>query len=307
MNQIKINTWQEWENICTYLASEKVKSVLSEKTGFIHYGSPGQSQFGVDLVPNSYISKKVVVQCKHLNGMLTEKIVEGELKKTDKYSNDIDVYLIYTTGKRDARLIDKLEHGHKGIYQRADGKKFNYFIFYWDDMNPLVEWSDEALSCFFPNLFQQRLDAQREAYLNSLQSLRDYIPIVLTKKDLEWLEKWDFYKGWMYEEDINPFLKLKDDVYQLGNVLRAPNIFTCSNNVLKLRETLPAGHEFFGSLSDFCNEIMGQIISKGIGVEKPILTITDLPSYGGICKNWKYYANTLSQVYRSQILGEQVV
>lgn len=304
MNNLKIINWQDWEEICKSLMSHLVKKNYNINVQYVKYGSPGQRQHGVDLIPNDFSAPSIVAQCKHIEGLLTWDIVTAEMEKTNKYPGNINNYCILTTGKRDTLVQDKLNKGF--AYTRSNGDQYKLNIFYWDEINPKDTIPPNVLHNFFPELFPPNNAALNSEYLSSLVHLKTYIPKIITLKDLLWLENWDFSCGYVIEHDYNPF----DDLYlehdRTIHGLNGVPEWLHTNSRAEIAKTLPAANRFFNALGEFRKSINNDVIGKTNKNGIWTLSIEDYSSFDQqrITTQWKYNARYLAEVYRQDIIGE---
>lgn len=100
MKGLKVENWQQWEELTCYLLQEFVRVKTSQHIEFQTYGSRGQSQYGIDLLPKSpqvCSLEGIVGQSKLKETTFTWNDVNAELKKTDNYRNSIRCYVLFTT------------------------------------------------------------------------------------------------------------------------------------------------------------------------------------------------------------------
>lgn len=308
MNNLKVRNWQDWEEICKYLIQHKVKEKLDADVQYVNYGFQGQKQHGIDLIPSPPSSLSVVVQCKHIEGCLTWNTVEAEMKKTDGYPNSIKHYCILTTGNRHTS-VQNILNNHGYTYTRPNGEQYKLHILYWDDFNPQEIIPSNELSSFFPSVFttqnQKTQNISTSDYLAAVSALKEFIPKVITAKNLIWLENWDFSCGYVVESDYSPFVDLYFEHNRTVLGLNGSYEFLHTGDRIELARTLPAGERFFNALGEFHKSIYGEIIGVGWG-DGRILSIKDLSesSQQRIIFRWQSSAASLAQVYRYDVLGE---
>lgn len=312
MSSLRVKNWHDWEDICKYLMTHLVKEKMSIDVAYTNYGSPGQKQHGVDLIPAEVSAPAVVAQCKHVLGNLTWRTVEAELNKTDNYPNPISHYIVLTTGSRDTSVQNALNNDG-GVYTRPDNQQFGVHVFYFDQFDVQNIIPINALQRFFPDVFQILpqggfTNNSTSDYIESLTILRDYISQVITMTDLDWLECWDFSKGFVAEQDYNKFydLYLEHDRTLLALELNGIQDWLTQGGRINIAKSLPAGERFYNALGSFVRSVSDQIIGHTLEDGTPILWLGNLPgaSQNKIVNQWQSNANYLAQTYRQFILGE---
>ena len=304
MNNLKVNNWQDWEEICKSLMSYLVKKNHNIHVQYVNYGSPGQKQHGVDIIPNNSSAPSIVAQCKLIQGLLTWDVISAEMDKTNKYPGSIDRYCRLTTGKRDTLVQDRLNQGF--TYRRPNGTEYVVSVFYWDEISPKDIIPLHVLHDFFPELFPLNNPVLNNEYLLSLVHLKKYIPTIITSKDLHWLENWNFSCGYIIEHDYQPF----DDLYiehdRTNHGLNGISEWLHTNSRAEIAKTLPAANRFFNALSEFRKSINSDVAGKTNKNGIWILSIEDYSSFDQqrITTQWKHNARYLAEVYRQDIMGE---
>jgi len=137
-----------------------------------------------------------------------------------------------------------------------------------------------------------------------VSSLKEYIPKVITSKNISWLESWNFSCGYLIERDYLPFenLYIEHDRTVLG-LNKIPE-WLLTGDRIEIAKSLPAGQRFFSVLGEFRNSINQHIIGSRLNDGTQILSVTDLPNKQKIISQWKSKAEYFSQVYRQDILGQ---
>jgi len=304
VNNLKVGSWQDWENICKYLGHNLVSTKLSQNVTFVNYGAPGQKQHGIDLIPSVNMTPAVVIQCKHFEGSLSWNTILSEIEKTNTFSGEIDHYCVFTTGARHTSVQNNMCNGDF-IHTRPSGKTFRVHVFYWEDVNPTTEIPSNVLNSFFPVLAQivpqQDLNNQ---YLNSVNNLKNTIPSIINLTSINWLETWDFSCGYIMEKDSVLFHNLYIELDRMRHAIAGVQDFYKIGRVSDLTVTLPAGERFYSALDTFINSIYPHIISKTNENGENILTVNDLPNKQSLVHQWSSNASCLAQVYREDILGQ---
>jgi hypothetical protein len=167
-----------------------------------------------------------------------------------------------------------------------------------------------VLSSFFPSVFttqnQKTQNISTSDYLAAVSALKEFIPKVITAKNLIWLENWDFSCGYVVESDYSPFEDLYIEHNRTVHGLNGSHEFLHTGDRIELARTLPAGERFFSALGEFRDSIYQHIISSRLKDGTRILSIDDLPdsSQQRIIFRWQSSAASLAQVYRYDVLGE---
>lgn len=312
MSSLRVKNWQDWEDICKYLMEHIVKEKCNINVAYTNYGSSGQIQHGVDLIPMTPFSPAVVAQCKHVSGNLTWKTIKDELKKTDSYPNPISHYVVLTTGNCDTSVQNALNNGG-GLYTRPDKTQFNVHVFYFNQFNIRDIIPQKALQRFFPDIFtvlpqSDFMNHSNDDYIKSLTVLRSYIPQIITIADLNWLECWPFSKGCVVENDYNKFYDLYLEYTHTILALNGPQEWLYQGGRIHIAKSLPAGKDFYQALELFVNSVSNSIIGHTLDDGTSILWINDLSKteQPKIVNEWKSNANYLAQTYRQLILGESI-
>ncbi|MCG3724104.1 hypothetical protein [Vibrio cincinnatiensis] len=310
MSSLRVKNWQDWEDICKYLMSYLVKEKMGVNVTYTNYGSPGQNQHGVDLIPIELSAPAVVAQCKHVLGNLTWKTIEDELKKTDTYPNTISHYIVLTTGNRDTSVQNALNNGG-GVYTRPNEQQIKVHVLYFDQFDVQNIIPINMLQRFFPDIFKEVqqssfMSSSNSDYIESLTVLRNYIPQVLTMVELNWLECWPFSKGFVVEQHYNKFYDLYIEYHRTINALDGIQDWLNQGHRVNIAKSLPAGEKFYYALGLFVNSVSNHIIGRTLDDGTSILWIGDLPSaeQPKIASQWQSNANYLAQTYRQLILGE---
>lgn len=286
-----------------------VQKKFDEQIQYRSYGSKGQSQFGIDLVPSKH-SFSVVGQCKLAETSFTWKMVLEELKKTDSYPNSIHQYILLTTANPHTTVQD-VEHRGPYYHQRKDGTKFQVHVRYWERMDSLDFVPRKILKDIFPEAFSL---AERPAstgpssieVLNAIPKFKEYIQRSITTTDLEWLETWNFSHGYLLQKNYDPFQNLYIEHDRAVTALNGIPSWLYVRGCSELATALPAGERFFNALSCFRNAIYSHTIGDSLPNGERTLSLKDLPDQfvAKMTINWKSTAAHLAQVYREDVLGE---
>lgn len=309
MQGLKVENWKDWEELCCYFMQHIVEIKLNTHIFYQSYGSQGQSQFGIDLVPYNS-SLPIVGQCKLRETTFTWNMVLAELKKTDSYKNPIEHYYLFTTANPHTTVQDIQNRGAY-YYQRSNGLQFQVHVLYWNSIPDLDFIPREVLARIFPKAFKIATPSTLEntsitQFLASLPALRAYIPRVIKTPDLTWLETWNFSCGYVLEENYTPFNDLYLEYDRITKALSGIPRLIYEGNRVELAATLPAGDRFFSALSDFREAINSHIISGSLPDGTRTLNLNGLPQsfISQMTRNWTATATHLAQIYREDILGE---
>lgn len=309
MNSLKVQNWQDWEDICKYYMQYLIKKRFDVDIKYVGYGSRGQKQHGIDIIPSAPKTYPIVAQCKHISGKLEWKTIEAELKKTDQYPNEISNYFVITTGTRDTSVQNALNAG-SGIYFRPNNKSFNVHVLYFEDFTVQDFIPEFALNRFFPDVFnlartsRESHEARNSRYIESLEVLKTFIPTIITRNDLNWLERWDFSSGFVIESDYGKFKDLYIEYNRTLTALAGIPDWLHENNRDKIAKSLLAGDKSFDALTEFVNSISNNVIGANIDGNSVLLIDERFNSIKLKTTNeWTMHANYLAQIYRQYILG----
>jgi hypothetical protein len=272
------------------------------------YGSQGQNQYGIDLVPADS-SLPAVGQCKMVEGSFTWKDVLAEVKKTDEYSGCIECYVLFTTSNRHTTIQDQQNAQTPYRHARPDGSSFPVFVRYWQDYER-VDLSFIPVNVL-RNAFSNAVDfaesllaPSADDYAASLGALRRYVPTRITLGDLAWLEEYDFSVGWVAERAYEPFRELQIDIMRLKGAERSRLTgYLHSAGNQELKATLLAGDEFYSALGEFVEAIRPHIIGKTEGDGTSTLTLVGVSEWQKKAHHVLSCARHLAQIYRKAIVG----
>lgn len=293
MRDLRVANHFDWEDLSKYLAEDYfnkqsgIDNVILEP-----YGRNGQNQHGIDLYSKKY---NYVVQCKNMVNLNWNNIL-NELDKTKDYPHEIDFFLVTTTAKRDKYIQDKLINQY--FHERPDGSRFEVDILYWDDVKSLNMVPKNVKYRIFPSLENNNTDPQN----NIFELFKKTIPKYITKKDLIWLETYDFSVGYIPDANFEKFLHL----YYEANRAKS-NISLIKGNRGDLSKVYETGIEFFDNLEIFIKEVKNNIIGTYINdIYVLWLDLDFFPThqFQKIIANWKRYSRNLAQAYREMVLDE---
>ncbi|WP_318522426.1 hypothetical protein [Photobacterium leiognathi] len=307
MKGLKVENWQQWEELTCYLLQHFIRQQTNNVIEFQTYGTRGQSQYGIDLVPRyPQVGNLagIVGQSKLKETNLSWNDVYAELKKTDNYPNIIRCYILFTTANYHTTIQDKLNH-EPYYYTRPNGEKFRVLVKYFSDYEDLSFVPQNVLSRLFPaafSLFKAGQDS-REAYLESIRAMKEFIPRWLNTSSITWLDTWDFSCGYVKESDFRCFYDLWLEYDRTVTALRHEGLtsWVTEGERIYISKCLPAANEFFEALTNFQMSVSESIIGRD-----DILTLEGIPKnqWPRITNNWSSNAAQLSYLYKKDILGQ---
>jgi hypothetical protein len=307
MKELKIINWQDWEEICCHYMRHMIKRRFDRDVIYKSYGSRGQSQFGVDLVPQGG-SIAIVGQCKlRENTSFRWTDLRKDLKKTDGYANPINAYILLTTANPHTTIQDKLTLAPY-YYQRPDGSKFQVIVQYWEHIENLDFIPRGIRQRMFPDAFKiaEHDSPSPNQILAAMPAFKGYISRIITKKELDWLETWDFDSGYVFSDDFDKFLDLHIEHDRVTHAMKGVTPWLYEGARSELATALPAGERLFSALSAFCHEIRSHILGTIISGKEALSLGSDLPHAFVVetTQRWKAAAASLAATYREDVLGE---
>ncbi|WFS17870.1 hypothetical protein P9K38_20870 [Pseudomonas sp. 905_Psudmo1] len=308
MKGLKVEIWEQWEELCCYFM-EKIAKSKGHSVTYQTYGSKGQSQFGIDLVPvNSDLA--LVGQCKMRETSFTWDNVLAEVAKTDLYPGAINCYVLFTTANKHTTIQDVQNSSTVYRHTRPNGTTFPVYVKHWADyeMNDLDFIPTHVLRRIFPNAFDLVAVAQPpsiEGYIASLKVLQSYVPSRITLADLNWLETYNFSEGWMPERAFDPFLYLYHDLQRVEDAMRhGITSWLHTTGYPEIKASLLAGKDFYLALKEFVDSVRAHIVGSRAQDGTSILTVRDLRHWQRLARQYGNNAQYLAQVYRRSVLGE---
>lgn len=312
MDGLRVESWEDWEELCCCFMQHLVEKKFGKSVGYQSYGSKGQSQFGIDLVP-MHSSLPVVGQCKLRDTTFTWAMVLDELKKTNQYKNPIEHYLLFTTANPHTTVQDVQNRGAY-YHKRSDGSQFQVYVYYWRNIN--IKSLDcvprSLLERIFPEAFTIAaptipVGLTSDQVLTALPAFKACIPRFIALTDLAWLENWNFSCGYVLGANYNPFDHLYLEHDRVVTALKMDiSSWLYKDGRMELASALPASERFFTALSDFRIAISSHIIGQTLPNRTYILSLDGLPENfkSKTIQRWKLTAMYLAQVYREDVLGE---
>lgn len=314
MQGLNLKTWQDWQNLCCYIMRDMVSKHFGDVT-FKHYGSGGQGQHGIDLVPTR-LDVFVVAQCKLTVHPFSLNMARDELKKTDAYPHKIEHYVFLTTADYHTSIQNHVKLG-PWTHTRPDGSVFRVIIVHWRDIRHLDFVPNDVLEEIFPDAFRMvapvfepepesapRTEYSHEEYLKSATAMRAHMGKWITPANLTWLETWDFSLGFVQEVNFNPFDRLYFEYLRTNDAVNL-KIWDWLNQGDRqlIAECLPAARGVFEALCEFRNAVIAQTYTEGpMGSGR--LTLDGLaPSFKiKIISDWKSKAHELAIIVRRDVL-----
>lgn len=304
INELRVNSYDDWEVICKYLANIYTSNKYGLNVHFSGYGDRGQKQHGIDLIPNIQ-DPAVVIQCKNTQS-LTMSDVLSELNKTNGYPNQIDDYVVFTTASKHKSIQDYLlQYGNE--FTRGNGHTFQFRVEYWNEIPALKILPKDVIEAYFPSVHNYTVQMQSNipSYADSLRKAKNIIPKYISLLDLEWLNNWDFNKGYIIESDYEPFIGTYEK-YGYAKDAKSYQIesFLQKDGVLDLIDTLIGAEQFYIALERFYQSIRGCMNSSQLSDGTRVLILGGLKNKHIYLSEIKAAANEVIIAYRQVIIGE---
>ena len=152
--------WQQFEDLTAGVFEAVYRDPKPTK-----YGRPGQAQNGVDVYGRMNGSGELVgIQCKRMDeldknsqpvpgGAITAKILNSEVAKARKFTPSLDMWILATTAKRDAKIQTnalKLDQA-----SRACGS-FGIQLWFWDDFITDLNRNHDLQRWYYDTVIQVR-------------------------------------------------------------------------------------------------------------------------------------------------------
>lgn len=151
--------WKEFENLCKDLWA----AILNDNDIQLH-GRSGQEQQGVDIFGiNRIDGRKYGIQCKQKTYPKNLSIdeIETEVRKAEKFSPKLDVYILATTAPKD----QKIEAYAREISERNNNKgKFSVYVYGWGDIEAKLNDHANILKKYYSKFLDPK--NQNGAYFN---------------------------------------------------------------------------------------------------------------------------------------------
>lgn len=128
--------WQQFEDLTARMLAEVYGSNDAQQ-----YGSPGQAQDGVDVYGSSSRGW-IGIQCKRLTdldkngaplpgGPISRKFLRDAAKEALSFQQDLSIWILATTARRDARLQDHVNE--LNAEWRQEGRARTAIVWSWDE------------------------------------------------------------------------------------------------------------------------------------------------------------------------------
>lgn len=138
------------------------------------YGSPGQAQWGVDVIVRLHPSDKLhCVQCKRVK-KFSPKELKTELQKTENFPGKIAQYDVLLSTKRDTRLQD-------AVTMLSCNYNFPIKLRFWDDIaSDLVKYEDLTKK-YLPYAIRYHIESSQSVAYISVTVASSCYEFVVTK------------------------------------------------------------------------------------------------------------------------------
>ncbi|HHH9441358.1 TPA: hypothetical protein ACP32N_003297 [Pseudomonas aeruginosa] len=315
MRDLKVETWEQWERLNCLMLAELVRRWKGVTVAYESYGGQGQKQDGVDLVPVSSPLPEIaatVGQSKLRDKTaFTWTHVEVELKKTDAYPHPIKHYVIFTTAAKHVSIQNKFMDGPY-YHTRPGGSKFKVFVKYWDDYqgNDLDFIPHQVRSDIFSSAARlltpdAPVPVVGQDLMSSLAELRAFIPTVFPIDLVEWLESWEYERGFVGSAEYDVLV----DLYlEIARAVSGSRDLMFVGDRYRLARCLPAGDELFAVLEEFYNQVNDVTASGSLQNGTKVQRIEGIPTndWPKITNGWRRAGHALAYVYRRTVLGQGV-
>jgi hypothetical protein len=195
LTQIQLPVPKSWEEFEDIVAS--AINTLRPARPPQRYGRRGQSQYGVDILFEDFLTWSTGIQCKCVNGIKLKEI-EAEVAKAEQFLPQLESYIIAVTISRDARLHKQV---NKLSYERSRNNKFRVGIWFWEDVAFFLSRDPTELARHYPQMFasttttiasldgiQIDITRRRVEALNEMWALRHRIVPRRRHSDMDWDE-----------------------------------------------------------------------------------------------------------------------
>lgn len=151
--------WQQFEDLTQAVVEIVYGTPHAEKIG-----RPGQSQSGVDVHAGRSRAGALGVQCKRMGdldennlplpgGVVTRKLLVEEIAKAKTFQPQLDVWILATTAKRDARIQ---EIARRIDRQNASKKLFEVKLWFWDDYIAFLNSYSDLQEMYYDQIIKLR-------------------------------------------------------------------------------------------------------------------------------------------------------
>ena len=164
-------SWQEFEDIC--LSSFILRW---SNPNLCKHGRQGQEQNGVDIYGNDEKGRLVGVQCKNTLKTITDKLIDEECDKAEKFEPPLTSLYIATTSPTDAALQKYVRMLN---IQRELNAKFPVYIVFWEGVQNDLCKDPAVLRQHYPEnngSVKPDLDVQKRE--KDIKLLREFMKIM---------------------------------------------------------------------------------------------------------------------------------
>jgi hypothetical protein len=146
LGQLKIylpppSNWQDFQDLVAQIASMQYVPESVQQ-----YGRQGQRQNGIDIFAENGAGQKIGIQCKETKKRLDKQEIENEAKAARGFTQKLDLFIIATTQRSDARLLDSvMELNNCGQFS------FTIRIEFWDDFQHYLNQCGMVLNSCYDN------------------------------------------------------------------------------------------------------------------------------------------------------------
>lgn len=310
MRGLRINNWQDFQEIGCFWMQYIVTQTTGQCIRYHVYGSEGQGQGGVDLVPaSSDIAIVGQSKCWNARTLSWSKIVE-ELEKTNDFPCPIEQYVILTTAARHTSVQQMMPEGHFS-YRRRQGT-FQARIFYWDELQDLKFVPEPVLRRTFPFIYAQvdeiaARSPSLDEHTRSLVLAREFLPKFFPPKHLAWLASWKFESGYVPSGYFDLFSELSLQMQRVLTVVERPDLHTWLNEGIRadLFRCLPAAAHVYQRTIEFDRGIASQAVSASGPLGERVLAHghNDPKASARLATDWKRLAQELLRAYEEVVQG----
>ena len=309
MKELRVTDWRAFQHIGCYWMKHVAKQLTGRSIDYVVYGSDGEGQGGVDLIPrDSTISIVGQSKCWTSKGLTWGKI-EEELQKTERFNLPISVYIILTNATRHTSVQQQMPNDATHYQRTRDS--FEVRIYYWEELQNLDFVPQYLLQKIFPSSYALSAPSMPDPSLaklvQSLQHSRSFLPSYIPHEHLEWLETWDFKKGYVLTEHFDFFRDIRIDIDRTLKAMENSGLreWLVVGKRIELSMCLPAAAELFTEIEIFVDEISSQTVPMQLedGTWVYACGHDNQHAESQITYRWKVCASTLLNAYRKVILG----
>lgn len=310
MRELRITNWQDFQEIGCFWMQHIVARATGQFVRYDVYGSEGQGQGGVDLVPaNSDVAIVGQSKCWNARTLSWSKIVD-ELKKTSDFPGPIDHYVILTTAARHTSVQLNMPRDCVS-YQRRQGI-FQARIFYWDELQDLNFVPEAVLRRIFPFLFAQVDEIAARApcladHTTSLVLARELLPKLFPLPHLDWLASWNFESGYVPSSYFDLFHELSLHMQRVLTVVERPDLRSWLNEGIRaeLFRCLPAAAPVYQRTIEFARGIVSEAVTDSGPSGERVLAHghNDTGASWRLATDWKRLAQELLRAYGEVVQG----